>query len=190
MNDARFITRETIDAYIEMTFAIMSVRFPPLHSHLLSLLPGVQISSSYQINGKAQDLCIPTPSMIDGFRKDGHESPKLLRASFTQVNSMFIVAMWAALVEMDQFKEISKEPDVQFFRHVRNGCAHGNYLNFKNLHFKAKWRDKTIGPEHRETPVFPDLLKDGDPILMITDINNLYFTTTELPGFITYLEHS
>ena len=190
MNDARFITKEIIDAYIEMSFSILSVRFPPLHDHLLNLLPGVQITSSCKINGKTQDLNIPTPSMIDGYKKDGLEAPKLLRASFTQVNSMFIIAMWAVFVEMDQFKDISKEPDVQFFRHVRNGCAHGNCLNFKRLDHEAKWRDKILGAEHRETPVFPNLLKDGDPILMMTDINNRYFTPIELPGFITYVEHS
>lgn len=189
MNNAIFITKQIIDAYTEMSFALLSVRFPPLHDHLLKLLPGVQISSSYKINGKPQDICIPTQSMINGFRIDGFERPTLLRASFTQVNSMFIIAMWAAFAEMDQFAGISKEPDVQFFRHVRNGCAHGNCLNFKKLDLAARWRDKTISPEHRETPVFPDLLKDGDPILLMIDINNRYFTPIELPGFITYVEH-
>jgi len=190
MNNAIFVTKQIIDAYTEMSFALLSVRFPPLHEHLLKLLPGVQISSSYQINGKPQDICIPTQSMISGFKKDGFESLELLRGAFTQVNSMFIIAMWAVFVEMDQFAGISKEPDVQFFRHVRNGCAHGNCLNFKNLDHEAKWRDKIILPEHRNTPVFPDLIKDGDALLLMIDINNRYFTPIEFPGFIKYVEHS
>lgn len=178
-----YLTLEHFDIYIELIFAMMCLRHPGLHAPILKNVPGVQVASSYVVNGKKQDLCIPTDAIIAGFQKEGLSNVQSLMKAFYHVNSMFLVSMWAILTETFILEKISKEPEIQFYRHVRNGCAHGNKFNFGQLSYPAQWRDKTITEENNNKPVFPDVLRDGDPMLLLVDINNKYFRPVKLPGF-------
>lgn len=181
-----YLSLEHFNTYIELVFSMMCIRHPKLHSAILELVPGVQVASSYVIDGHKQDLCIPTNGIIGSFQKEGLNDVQSLKRCFYHVNSMFLVAMWDILTETSTFKNIVDEPDVQFFRHVRNGCAHGNQLNFDSLHKPAVWRDKTISSSDSGRPVFPDILKDGDPSLLLGDINNSYFELLDMPGLVEF----
>jgi hypothetical protein len=149
-------------------------------------VPGVQIVSSYIINGTRQDLCVPAQGIIDSFKAEGLTNVNSLKKGFLNVNSMFLVSMWALLTDTKLFEKISKEPDVQFFRHIRNGCAHGNIFNFSKLKYAAKWRDKIISQSNKGKAVFPDMLKESDPFLLLLDINNKYFSKIIVPGVMEY----
>jgi len=183
-NKEQYLTLEHFDTYIELIFAMMCVRHPVLQKQILKIIPGVQITSSFIINGQKQDLCIPSNAIISGFQKEGLTNVQSLMQGFYHVNSMFLISMWALLIETSTYNKISKEAEIQFLRHVRNGCAHGNNFNFCHLSYPAQWRDKTILEKNNSTPVFPNVLKDGDPMLLLLDINNKYFKPVKLPGFI------
>ena len=184
------MTTEVVSTYIDMCFAITCVRHPGLHGELARVIPGVQISSSYVVNGRKQDLCIPTLPMIAAYRKEGLVDVRSLRECFTHVNSIFLVSMWAMLVETDKYGQIATEEVVQFFRHVRNGCSHGNEFNFKSLPHRPRWRDKELRMEHSGTRIFPDFLCDADPLLLVVDINNRFFPAIDLPGLLEWAEGS
>ena len=185
--DEEYLTLEHFDTYIELIFAMMCVRHPKLHVPILKVVPGVQVASSYVVNGQKQDLCIPAEGIISGFKKEGLTNVQSMKQGFYHVNSMFLISMWAILAETSIFKNISKEPEIQFFRHVRNGCAHGNRFNFKQLSYPAQWRDKAIRAENNGKPVFPNILKEGDPMLLLVDINNKYFKHVTLPGLVEFI---
>jgi len=177
-----YLTLEHFDTYIELVFSIMCVRHPKLHKSILDIVPGVTVSSSYIIDGDKQNLCIPADGIINGFREEGLTDVESLKRGFLHVNSMFLVSMWANLTSTECYEYICKEQDVQFFRHIRNGCSHGNRLNFNNLNHSAKWRDKTISESDTGKAVFPDVLKEGDPFLLLLDINNKYFKNLSIQG--------
>jgi hypothetical protein len=106
--------------------------------------------------------------------------------------------MWDILLNHEKYPKICNEPEVQFFRHVRNGCAHDNKFYFKSYfdkktqklveepRYKSEWRDKKITQDLKGRPVLGRLveegalLMDGDSILLVYDINNHYFTPIDL----------
>jgi len=55
---------------------------------------------------------------------------------------LFCTAAFDRLKEDDRYKKIKDKPVVEFFRHIRNGCAHGNKFFFKT--YKDKKTDKEI----------------------------------------------
>jgi len=185
-NNEEFLTIEHFDIYLELTFSMMCVRHPNLHNPILKEIPGVTVASSCAVQGKKQDINIPTKGIIDGFKKEGLTDVQSLKQGFYHVNSMFLISMWAILTETQNFNNISREPEIQFYRHVRNGCAHGNMFNFTKLRYPAKWRNKEIVAANSGQSVFPDVLKDGDPIFLLVDINNKFFKNLSVPGFIEF----
>ncbi len=179
MEDNKFLTQPILDAFIDIYFATLIIRHPNVHPCLETSTPGVQIESSYIKNGEKQDLCIQTLEMIKSYKEEGFDSPQNLRNSFNQINSMFLISMWALLCEKSKFNDIRNRPDVQFFRHVRNASAHSNTFNYSQLNIEAVWRDKRLSMDLSGTKLFPDYLKDADPFLLILDINNNYFERIE-----------
>ena len=169
--DTSLIARNTIDAYLEMILGIMALRVPEMQQFLISNTPEVSVESSY-VN---ESLIIRVVDILSDFRKEGLKDVKSLQNSFRQVNSIFLLAMWDILCSHSNYDRICNQPEVQFFRHIRNGCAHDNKLNFSTIDKVAKWRDKEISDKDKNKNVFPDILRDGDPLLLVVDINNTYF---------------
>lgn len=174
-NDTRAITGPLLDAYLEMVLGVMALRMPEVQSAIERADATFAVTSSQP----GKDLVLDTAGMIGAIRRDGQASPSL-RHPFTQINSMFLVAMWDALRAHVGYDKIAACPDVQFFRHVRNGCGHGNRFKIDPPRpgeewRPARWRGKEITLAHHGTPVFPDFLRDGDVILLATDINDAYF---------------
>lgn len=74
----------------------------------------------------------------------------------------------------------SKDPEIEFYRHTRNGCFHGNRFKFMNNEPEnpAKWRGKEITRVMEGNKVFPEKEKDsdcflnwGDPLILLSDIS-------------------
>lgn len=68
---------------------------------------------------------------------------------------------------------------IEFFRHIRNGCFHGNRLHFVRGEPRnyAQWRNLSITPSLQNQKIFRDSLKDksymlnfGDPLLLLHDV--------------------
>lgn len=175
-NDTSLIARETIDAYLEMILGIMTLRISQVQDFLIPNFPEASVRSSYE----HEDLIIKVVDILNDFKQEGLKDIKSLQNSFRQVNRMFLLAMWDILFSHRTYDSIANEPKIQFFRHIRNGCAHNNKLNFVAINKIAKWRDKEIIISDKDKSVFPDMLKDGDPILLVIDINNKYFHPIDL----------
>lgn len=174
-DDTSLITMEIIDAYLEMALGIMALRIPQIQD-FLTAIPEASVKSSY-LN---EDLVISVSVILNGFKKEGPQDMKSLQNSFKQTNKVFMLAMWDILFNHRNYHSIRSEPEIQFFYHIRNGCAHNSKLNFKTIDKTAKWRDKEITESDRGKKVFPDILKDGDPILLMIDINNKFFHPIDL----------
>lgn len=176
--DMRPLTGIILNAYLEMVLATFCLRVPEVVIALRNLPPDTDVSVGSSYPG--QSLIIHIAAVLDGLTPDGGQ----LRKSITQINCVFVVAMWDTLIRHATFKSISKKPEVQFFRHVRNACAHDGLLNPRKddlKQWRANWRDKEITPATIGRAVFPDLLQDGDLVLLFTDIQHLYFEPTTLP---------
>ena len=160
-----------LDAYLETIVALMALRVPEVQDAVLNALPPeVVVSSSYD----GESLIIPVAGMLTSIRAEGFDEVKTLQQSVRQANWIFLGAMWDVLKRHPSFKEIEMEPDIEFFRHVRNAASHGGHLNFPSLRAPATWRDKEIAESMSGIPVFPDLLKDGDPVLLVLDVDKRY----------------
>ncbi len=175
-SDTSLIAHETIDAYLKMVLGIMVLRIPQVQDFLIPNFPEASVKSSYP----HEDFIIKVADLLNGFKKEGLQGVKSLQNSFKSVNRIFILAMWTILSSHENYDNICNEPEVQFFRHVRNGCAHSNQLNFTTVDKVAKWRDKEIKDLDKNKNIFLDILKDGDPILLVVDINNKYFIPIDL----------
>ncbi len=171
-DDTSLIARETIDAYLEMILGIMTLRIPQVQDFLIHNFPEASVKSSYE----NEDIIVKVVEILNDFKQEGLKDIKSLQNSFRQVNRMFLLAMWDILCSHKNYDKICNKQEVQFFRHIRNGCAHNNKLNFTTIDKVAKWRDKEIADSDKNKSVFPNILKDGDSILLVVDINNKYFS--------------
>lgn len=87
----------------------------------------------------------------------------------------------SALLDIgDALKEhnyLDNEPALEFFRHIRNGIAHGNRFNIKSLTRTAKFKNLTIDLPLHGTKVLPDwegggFLHLGDCLELIDTVRN------------------
>jgi hypothetical protein len=85
----------------------------------------------------------------------------------------FCVMIFEVLKEDPRYKKISKKPVVQFLRHIRNGCAHGNKFYFKKggPFFPAEFRTKKIDTNLQGKEVFFSYISAGDIPYLLEDIS-------------------
>jgi hypothetical protein len=82
------------------------------------------------------------------------------------------------------YDSIATNPDIQFFRHLRNACGHDGRWNFNELKHPAIWRDKELHMNLVGSVVFGGLLKHGDVVFLFTDIDKKCFEQMP-PGGLT-----
>lgn len=181
----KFLTPELYDTYLEMCLGSLSLRVPQVQDFMARECPIALIKSSYSDRG--QDLILDVRSILAEIRRQGVIAPKNLRKGFTEINSMFLVLAWEILKGTTTHNALATNEDVQFFRHVRNACAHDGVFNFGTLNRPAKWRDKEITDADNGQPIFPSFLMDGDPIFLLIDINNKYYEPIHVDGYIPYV---
>jgi hypothetical protein len=103
------------------------------------------------------------------------EPDSSLKILVNQISSAFVASMWNTLKSHTRYDQIATEPDIQFFRHLRNACGHDGSWNFNELKYPACWRDKELLLFHSGSEVFGGLLAYGDVILLMQDIDKKYF---------------
>ncbi|MEK7496792.1 MAG: hypothetical protein AAB657_02700 [Patescibacteria group bacterium] len=98
---------------------------------------------------------------------------------------LFCIAAFDRLKEDERYKKIKGKPVVEFFRHLRHGCAHGNKFFFKTYKDKktgkvieeptkmAKFKNMEITRDLMGKPenVFFDFFSAGDIPYLIEDIS-------------------
>ena len=101
----------------------------------------------------------------------------LLRAAGQQ-----LIGHCFELIKDEDLIKKRDHPTGEFFRHVRNGCFHGNRFCFRGNEprLNAEWRGLSISPELDGCRVFRDSLKErefflnhGDVVLLISDVSRL-----------------
>lgn len=132
----------------------------------------------------------PTPNVSYSIRSalvpliKGENDYVVLMTSLTQ----FLIGHCYALIEESKRLDPHRtDPLIQFFRHVRNGCFHGNKFNIHppkpgKQWREAKWRGKEITLSMNEENLFrPNLaekdffLNWGDAILLLSDVCALVY---------------
>jgi hypothetical protein len=103
--------------------------------------------------------------------------------------AIFCVASFDRLQEDPRYKKIENKPAIQFFRHIRNGCSHGNKFFFKTYTDKktgkkmqeptklAQFRGLTIDRKLMGKKVFFDFLSTGDIPYLIEDVSKELINT-------------
>jgi len=155
------------DAYLEVLVGLFSLRIPAVQNAVRSLEAEMVVQSSY--NG--EHIILQSRRIVDEARTSGAE----IVAAMNQATAAFVTLMWDLLKNHANYERISIEPEIQFFRHLRNACGHNGLWNFTKLKHPARWRDKELTMRHRNLPVFKSLLKHGDVILLFIDIDLKYF---------------
>lgn len=186
MEPLTLIADEEMEGYTELMFGLSCMHHPMVHNRLLEATTGAVLPTSCCVEGRNQSWTIPTNTMIARFSKSGLDRDDIARGGFRLLNAMFLISMWDKLTATPRYREICTKREVQFLRHVRNACAHGYTFNFDELKYPAEWREKRLTMAHVGTPVFPDMLEAGDPLILIVDISELYFGPTTTPAFLRY----
>jgi hypothetical protein len=165
--DTRTRAHLLIDAYIEALVGLFALRLKPVQDAIRKHAPEMSILSSYA----NEHIILSASSVADEAATSGAE----IVAAVNQTTSAFVAAMWDLLTTHARYDTISIEPEIQFFRHLRNACGHDGRWNFAELKHPAAWRDKTLQVEDTGTPVFNGMLKHGDMLLLFRDIDRKYF---------------
>lgn len=171
----KYLTADMYSAYLEMALGVMSLRLTPIQKFLVDRVGEASITSSYP----KETIGLRIEKIVADISRQGLVGPKNLRSTFTHLNSVFLISMWSLLIETKTYDQISKDPIIQFFRHVRNACAHSGRFNFTELPRPAKWRDKEITLAQRDLELFPRFLMDGDVVLLTLEVNQTYFDPIE-----------
>jgi len=165
--DPRNRARLLLDAYIESLVGIFALRLPTVRDAVILQAPKITVESSY--NGEHVNL------HADVVVQEVQTSGPAISATVDQITSAFVAAMWDTLLSHAHYDSIATNPEIQFFRHLRNACGHNGRWNFSDLRHPAIWRDKKLRMEHVGEQVFGKLLKHGDVVLLFTDIDRKYF---------------
>jgi len=159
-----------VDAYVESLVGIFSLRVPGVGPTICSMAPEMVVESSFS----RSHLILDTKRVLERIARSG----TALATTFDQITMAFVAAMWDTLTSHAHYAAISTKPDVQFFRHLRNACAHGGRWNLNSLKYQAQWRTKQLSMAYQGEVVFGGLLKHGDVIQIFTDIDKTYFEGT------------
>lgn len=165
--DTRTRARLLLNAYIEALVGVFALRLPTVDVVVKAHAPQMTVESSY--DGEHVNL------HADAIVSDLEFSGEKIKTTIDQITAAFVAAMWDTLTSHAHYDAISKKPDIQFFRHLRNACGHDDRWNFKELIHPAIWRDKELNMSHVGSLAIGGLLKHGDVVLLFVDIDKKYF---------------
>ncbi|MFH1367392.1 MAG: hypothetical protein ABIH38_05455 [Patescibacteria group bacterium] len=89
---------------------------------------------------------------------------------------------WEILVKNHYVNWDYRHPVIQFFRHIRNGCYHGNFFHFRGDEpiFEASWRGRRIERHLQGKKIFPESQGDQnfflnweDAILLLSEASRI-----------------
>ena len=105
--DTRSATQAISDAYYEALVGIFSLRLPDVKEIVLRTAPTVVLKSSYP----GQDILLDTNGILADLSTQGDQ----IRHSVTQLNRIFVAAMWDTLTVHENYEAIATKPEIQFF---------------------------------------------------------------------------
>jgi len=168
---------DIIDPYRICLLGIMSLHDLSVQEHFLNEIPDNIATASIASSFPGENISFPIKDIIRMIQSDQKKSPQILtQKSFITLTRMFVIYSYNIFEESGLLKTYWEKPMIQFFYHIRNGCAHNNRFYFKNkkkLNFPAKWKGKNITISLEDEIVINDFFKDGDLIHLLQDISNL-----------------
>lgn len=165
--DTRTKARLLIDAYIEALVGLIALRLESVKDAVHADAPEMSVLSSYE----GEHLNLQAARVVDELTTSGAE----LKTAVEILTSAFVASMWDLLKSYSHYEKISTQPEIQFFRHLRNACGHDGEWNFSELKNPAEWRDKKLAMTDVGKRVFDSYLKTGDVMLLFIDIDRKYF---------------
>jgi hypothetical protein len=166
-HDTRSRARVLIDAYIEALVGLFALRLRSVQEAIRKDAPEMSVLSSYD----GEHIILAAGRVANEAATSGAE----IVAAVDQTTSAFVAAMWDLLTTHTRYDAISTQPEVLFFRHLRNACGHDGRWNFADLKHPSRWRDKSLSLNDSGRPVFGSVLKHGDVILIFRDIDRKFF---------------
>jgi hypothetical protein len=165
--DSRIRSQLLLNAYVESLVGAFALHLPGVGDIVRAHAPLITVDSSYP----SEPLNLHADAVINDLVRSGPRMTTLV----DQITAAFIAGMWDILQFHAHYEQIATNPDVQFFRHLRNACGHDGSWNFGYLKHRAAWRDKELLSEQSGLKVFGGLLKHGDVMLLMKDIDSKYF---------------
>ena len=94
------------------------------------------------------------------------------RTGFLRPAMVDVVVMSWKMLENEAKADSNHSPTVQFLRHIRNGCAHGNRFDIrgKDPIKLAEWKGVQITKALNGTPVLYTFLDAGDVFTLLNDV--------------------
>jgi hypothetical protein len=98
------------------------------------------------------------------------------------INAQQLIGHCWEILKVNGYVPMHSEPALEFFRHVRNGCFHGNSFHFvgNEPRYPAQWRGLEITKANQGHRIFRTdgsekeyFLNWGDPLLLLHDISQL-----------------
>lgn len=167
---------EVLGVYTLIHLGFAGLHIPLVQDALLSI-PDDRAMLSIKSSFPKEDLNLPIKNIVNKIKFDQQQSPQpLTKVSFATLACIFIIYAYNIFEENGLLKKFWNEPIVQFFCHIRNGCAHNNkfYLKGKNtLVLKAEWKGKIINTSLVGKTVINDFFKEGDFGHLLEDLSKL-----------------
>ena len=157
------------NAYVEALVGLFALRLEDVKAAVRAHAPGMTVMSSFD----GEYVNLDALRVVDELGTSGPE----VVAAVECITSAFVARMWDLLPSHAHYSKISGEPEIQFFKHLRNACGHNGRWNFQELKHPASWRGKRLAPFHSGQRVFDGLLKHGDVVLLFVDIDRKYFSS-------------
>ena len=165
--DTRTEARLLVNAFIEALVGLFALRLDPVKDAVRIHAPEMTVMSSFD----GEHVNLAARAVVDEVDSSG---PELLSA-VDQTTRAFVAAMWNLLTTHARYPRVATEPEIQFFRHLRNACGHNGRWNFTELKHPASWRTKSLALPDSGQLVFGGILKHGDIVLLFSDIDRKYF---------------
>lgn len=165
--DTRTRARLLLDAYIEALVGLFALRLEPVKEAVRTGAPEMTVLSSFE----GEHVNLKAAHVVDTLTTSSGE----LKTAVEILTAAFVAAMWDLLRSHAHYDKISTEPDIQFFRHLRNACGHDGNWNFTELKYPAEWRNKRLTMADDGQKAFDGNLKTGDVVLLFIDIDRKHF---------------
>ena len=166
-----FLTADMLDTYLELLVGAVAIHVPQIQQILRTHFSYGDIRSSFP----RETIRLDVPKILEGVNRTAGKLPTNRQATIGELNRIFVISTYATLQETKTYKKIEREPIIQFYRHVRNACAHYGRFNFSSISSPAKWRDKEITAALIGKRVFPDFMNDGDIWFFLLDVCEKFY---------------
>ena len=166
--DTRRESTLLINAFTEALVGLFALRLEAVQETVRTQSPQMTVLSSYD----GEHVNLDARLIVNTVGLGGPE----LSSAVSQTIRAFVAAMWDLLFNHSGYTQVATEPEIQFFRHLRNACGHNGRWNFTELKHVAAWRNRSLVLADNGMEVFGGKLMHGDVLLLFVDINNKYFS--------------